>query len=261
MKLGVLTDLHNEIEPARRRSWINTYEPECVESRLATALSWFDREAVHVAVLLGDVTETGDPRAFVRIFRAVRASGVAGCVVRGNHDVGADSGAFARAARENSIRLLAEEPLLARDVELVGIGAAPVSAESLLFRSTARPGRSRKRFRVVATHFPLLSEAARLAEAGLPYPGDLTDRVEIATALEAELVPTVIFSGHIHARCSRSQDHLLQFGFGAMIEAPFDAAIVDVRGHPSPQVDRHVQRLGPVALVDPVFTGEQESWC
>jgi Calcineurin-like phosphoesterase len=260
LKLGVLTDLHYEIEPTMRRSWINTYEPEYVEARLAAALSWFGREAVDGVVLLGDIAETGDPWAFDRIFRAVRASGFTAGVVGGNHDVGANAGAFSHAAHENSIRLLAEEPFLADDAELVGIAAAPVSAGSPLFRSTAIPGPSRNRFRVVATHFPLLSEAARLAEAGLPYPGDLTDRAEICSALEAELVPAVVFSGHIHSRCSCSQDHLLQFGFGAMIEAPFDAAIVEVHAHTSPRVDRYVHRLGPIARIDPVFTGEKESW-
>ena len=40
LRLGVLSDLHCELEPTGSR-WINPFEPEHLDGRLDTALAWF----------------------------------------------------------------------------------------------------------------------------------------------------------------------------------------------------------------------------
>jgi predicted phosphodiesterase len=222
------------------------------------ALSGFVRERVDAVVLLGDLTETADPRALERVFRVVQASGIPVGAVGGNHDLGAD--AFAGVAEANSITLLANEPMIGGDAEILGLAATPVADGTGRFRATAKPELSRTRISVLGTHFPLLSEQERFDEAGLPYSGDLMDRGEIAIAVEAESIPVVVLNGHIHARCSQREGHILQLSFGALIEPPFDSAIVEVRETPTLWIDRVVRRLGPISPIDPVFSGEHESW-
>ena len=55
---------------------------------------------------------------------------------------------------------------------------------------------------VVASHFPILSEASRVAAAGLPYAGDLVNRADLEAQLRSDPRPKLVLSGHIHARCS-----------------------------------------------------------
>ena len=112
---------------------------------------------------------------------------------------------------------------------------------------------------VIASHFPVLSEASRVAAAGLPYAGDLVNRAELERGLRSDPRPKVVLSGHIHARCSFHDGLLLQFTVGALIEPPFDATIVEVDAT-SLSVRRTARRLGEIAQTDPVFAGDDERW-
>ena len=96
---------------------------------------------------------------------------------------------------------------------------------------------------VVASHFPILSEAYKVAAAGLPYAGDLVNRADVEARLVGDPRPKLVLSGHIHARCSTHAGPLLQLTVGALIEPPFDATIVEI--DPSGLgVHRTARRLG-----------------
>ena len=110
---------------------------------------------------------------------------------------------------------------------------------------------------VVASHFPLLSEASRVAAAGLPYAGDLVNRADLEAQLRSDPRPKLVLSGHIHARCSTHDGPLLQFTVGAVIEPPFDATLVEIDGT---SVRRTARRLGEIAVTDPVFAADDERW-
>ena len=110
---------------------------------------------------------------------------------------------------------------------------------------------------VVASHFPLLSEASRVAAAGLPYAGDLVNRLDLEGRLRSDSRPKLVLSGHIHARCSTHDGPLLQFTVGALIEPPFDATLVEIDGT---SVRRTARRLGEIAVTDPVFAADDELW-
>ena len=255
VRFGVLSDLHCELEPAGSR-WINVFEPERLDERLDAALAWFAAADVELVLLLGDVVQFANPTDVEHALARVAAAEVAPVVaVAGNHDLrlGDD---FAACARRNRIPLLHAEPLVLDGVAVTGVGVGRGAAPPQYFGELA-PSSADAPLLVVASHFPLLSQASRLAAGGLPYPGDLVNRAELEAQLADDRRPKVVLSGHIHARTSTSAGPLLQLTMGALIEPPFDATIVEVD---EAAVTRRARRLGPVAETDPVLTADDERW-
>jgi predicted phosphodiesterase len=258
VRIGVLSDLHCELEPAGSR-WINVFEPEHLDRRTDDALEWFAEAGVDLIVLLGDLVQFANPSDLAhvlgRLSRAVDVAPLA--TVNGNHDLrlGDD---FAALARDLGVRLLYDEGF-----QLDGVAVTGVAVE----RGPAPPqylGRLGGRgdgavVVVVASHFPVLSEASRVAAAGLPYAGDLVNRAEVEGLVRTDAPPTVVLSGHIHARCSSHDGPLLQFTVGALIEPPFDATILEIDAT-ALSVRRTARRLGEIAVTDPVFAAEDERW-
>jgi hypothetical protein len=177
--------------------------------------------------------------------------------VNGNHDLrlGAE---FAGCARRHGIRLLCDEP-----VELAGVAISGVSVDrgpkppQYVGHHGDWPGAAG--LIVVASHFPVLSEASRVAAAGLPYAGDLVNRADLESQLRSDPRPKVVLSGHIHVRCTTHDGPLLQFMVGALIEPPFDATIVEIDAT-SLSARRTARRLGEIAPIDPVFAADDERW-
>jgi hypothetical protein len=94
---------------------------------------------------------------------------------------------------------------------------------------------------VLLSHFPLLSHAQRLADRGMPYPGDLLGRAEIAVRLKARAASTVVLSGHIHARDTLADGALLQLTQAAFVEAPYECSVVEIE--PDGAVTRQAHAL------------------
>jgi hypothetical protein len=177
--------------------------------------------------------------------------------VNGNHDLRLGE-EFAECAHRHAIRLLYDEPLELAGVAVTGVevdrGPAP---PQYVGRSGGWGGESG--LVVVASHFPLLSEASRVAAAGLPYAGDLVNRADLEGRLRSDPRPKIVLSGHIHVRCSAHDGPLLQLAVGAMIEPPFDATIVDLDAS-DVSVRRTARRLGEIPVTDPVFAPDDERW-
>ncbi len=251
MRIGVLSDLHCELEPAGSR-WINDFEPEHLDERTDAALEWFSDAQVDLILLLGDLVQHANTSDLEHLFSRLATADVAPlATVSGNHDVRLGD-QFADCARKHRIRLLAEEPLDLLTGVGVGRGSAPPQYVGQLGDWAAEAD-----LVVVASHFPLLSEATRVAAAGLPYSGDLVNRADLESALRSDPRPKLVLSGHIHARCSAHEGSLLQFTVGALIEPPFDATLVEID---RTSVRRTARRLGEVAVTDPVFAADDERW-
>ena len=251
MRIGVLSDLHCELEPAGSR-WINIFEPEHLDERTDAALAWFSEANVDLILLLGDVVQFANLSDLEHMFSRLATADVAPlATVGGNHDLRLGE-EFADCARKHGIRLLHEEPF--ELVTGVGIGRGPASPQ-YVGRLGGWGGHAD--LVVVASHFPLLSEASRVAAAGLPYAGDLVNRPDLEGRLRSDRRPKLVLSGHIHARCSTHDGVLLQFTVGALIEPPFDATIVEIDGA---SVRRTARRLGEIAVTDPVFAADDELW-
>ena len=246
MRIGVLSDLHCELEPAGSR-WINVFEPEHLDRRTDAALAWFSEAEVDLILLLGDIVQFANLSDLEHMFARLAAADVAPlATVNGNHDLRLGE-EFADCAREHGIRLLYEEPF-----ELGGCrdrcrGRRGPAPPQYVGQFGGWGGEAD--LVVVASHFPLLSEASRVAAAGLPYAGDLVNRADLEGRLRSDPRPKLVLSGHIHARCSTHDGPLLQFTVGALIEPPFDATLVEIDGtsvreRPSPRRDRrHRSRL------------------
>jgi calcineurin-like phosphoesterase family protein len=251
VRIGVLSDLHCELEPSGSR-WINVFEPERLDERIDAALAWFSEAGVDLVLLLGDVVQFANESDLEHAFARLAAADVAPlATVSGNHDLRLED-AFAERARAHGIRLLHEEAFGAVAGVGIGRGAAP---PQYVGRLDGRAGAAD--VAVVASHFPLLSEASRVAAAGLPYAGDLVNRADLEHELRADARPTLVLSGHIHSRCSSYDGTLLQLTVGALIEPPFDATLVELDGT---SVRRTARRLGEIAVTDPVFSPDDESW-
>ena len=251
MRIGVLSDLHCELEPAGSR-WINVFEPEHLDERTDAALAWFSEAQVELILLLGDIVQFANPSDLEHMFARLATANVAPlATVGGNHDLRLGD-EFADCARKHGIRLLHEEPLEAVTGVGVDRGPAPPQYVGQLGGWGAEPD-----LPVVASHFPLLSEASRVAAAGLPYAGDLVNRLDLEGRLKSDSRPKLLLSGHIHARCSTHDGPLLQFTVGAVIEPPFDATLVEIDGT---SVRRTARRLGEIAVTDPVFAADDELW-
>jgi hypothetical protein len=257
VRIGVLSDLHCELEPAGSR-WINVFEPEHLDRRTDAALEWFSEARVDLILLLGDIVQFANPSDLAHVFARLAAADVAPlATVNGNHDVrlGED---FAERANEHGIRLLYEVPLELAGVAVTGVAVDRGPAPPQYVGQTGGWG-GEAGLVVVASHFPVLSEASRVAAAGLPYAGDLVNRADLEGRLRSDPRPKVVLSGHIHARCSTHDEPLLQFTVGALIEPPFDATIVEI-DVTTLGVRRTARRLGEIAVTDPVFAPDDEPW-
>lgn len=241
--LGLLSDVHHD--PLRRpRRWINDYDAEGLAGRVDAALRWFADEDVDLIVVAGDVVEEPDARAFDEILPALTAPGLPVAAVGGNHDTDA-AGLAGEKAAEHGVAWLDGAG------DLVGVGVSRAEAG---FRGELRGSGG-----IVVSHFPLIGQRERLAAAGLPYPGDLANRAELLADVAAGGEPVVVLSGHIHTRVSATEGAVLQLGSGALIEPPFDAAVVRVSADAA-SVEKVVRRLGPRAERDPVLAPERETW-
>ena len=148
MRIGVLSDLHCELEPAGSR-WINVFEPEHLDRRTDAALAWFSEAQVDLILLLGDVVQFANPSDLAHMFARLAAADVAPlATVSGNHDLRLGE-EFAERAREHGIRLLHEEPLELDGVAVAGVavdrgaGAAAVRRPARRRRRRGRPRRRR----------------------------------------------------------------------------------------------------------------------
>ena len=257
MRIGVLSDLHCELEPAGSR-WINVFEPEHLDRRTDAALEWFSEARVDLILLLGDSVQFANPSDLDHVFARLAAADVAPlATVNGNHDLRLGE-EFGTCAREHGIRLLYDEPLELAGVAFTGVGVSRGPAPPQYVGHDGGWGNGAGLV-VVASHFPVLSEASRVAAAGLPYAGDLVNRADLEGRLRSDPRPKLVLSGHIHARCSTHNGPLLQFTVGALIEPPFDSTIVEIDAT-SLSVQRTTRRQGEIAVTDPVFAADDERW-
>jgi Calcineurin-like phosphoesterase superfamily domain len=251
VRLGVVSDLHLTLDPAAEASWHNPFDFAGVPGRIDRARALFDGAGVDAVMACGDLTHAGDEGSV----RAVRERLTVGrerplLAVAGNHDCLERDDQLARCG------------FATRGVEVGGVRVAGVAIERDpapgAFRWTG--GDAAGGATVVASHFPVLPCAARLTEAGFVHPGDLANRRELQAHLAGD-GPVVGLSGHIHARDSHADGPVLQLSAGALVESPYEVAIVDVDvARAEVRVRRRVHGLGPPARHDPVLAAADETW-
>ena len=259
MRLGLIGDLHWPAASDVQASWHNAYDFAGLPERVDRARALFADSRADAVVVAGDLCHAGDAAsAREALGRLTTDDGPEVLVVSGNHDL---------LLRDDGLRELVEPPAVlldgaVREIDgwrLGGVGIARDPA-TRRFRWDRRWPDDSRRIDVLVSHFPVVSRAERVAEIGLAYPGDLLDLAALATRARAH--PMIVVCGHIHVRESHAAGTVLQLSGGALIEAPFEVAIVDVeRDAETLHVRRRFTRLGPSAGArDPVLTPEDEAW-
>jgi predicted phosphodiesterase len=233
LRLGILSDLHRTTNPQERHEFHNEHDFNGHASRIERALAWFEQEAVEALVLCGDLTHTADEAAMVAMLGECAALELPVIAVSGNHDVAHGEDVLARVIEHGADdRLLAGNPSghLLTDIRIAGVQVTPTSGYDFS-RLQSMPAVQDWGDEpvILLSHLPMLSRAAEVAARGMPHPGDLLDREQAARLLAERSAPTIVLCGHIHVRDAHSKGPVLQLVQAAMIEAPFEAAVLDVR--------------------------------
>jgi predicted phosphodiesterase len=268
MRIGLISDLHWMREPPSSAAGWHGVGGEFagVQGRLTAALEHFAASEVDLVAVCGDLAHHGDLESLAAVLGVLAGAGAPVIAVAGNHDVTESPDRLAEAMA----RVPAGDVSLAAGAgeEVAGLPVAGVQVgeSSGWFRARLAAAPSLEDWGqgplVLLSHYPVLSLAEEVAARGLPYPGDLLDRAELAEALAARQAPTVVLSGHVHVRATRSSGPVLQLSAGALVEPPYECAVVEVAGGGGElRVSRRCLRLlgGPVAG-EPVFAPEEEEW-
>ena len=255
LRLGVLSDIHLAAEPYPLACWHNRYDFAGLPDRLRAAVEQIVRAKVDALCVLGDVTHTGSAAAVRPLACALDAAEVPVLVVAGNHDSGHRSltDVLPRAsAAPPEGTVLRGWRIAGVQVEEGGWFGARLDSPPALDAWGEEPV-------VLLSHFPLHSYAPSLAALGMPYPGDLVGRQAIADALAARRAPTIVLSGHIHARARSYERGLLQLVTGALVEFPYECTLVEIT---STEVTRTAVPLGGPAPdgPDPSLAPAEESF-
>lgn len=254
MRLGFVTDVHWATGPPGYLGWHNPWDFDGLPERLAATAEHFSD--VDLVVLSGDISSGGDLESLTHVLGAL--SGRPVVAVTGNHDVDEGDGMLASAVADGSALAqpagIVHGPLRVAGVQVIAADGGYAAARG---PETAAWGDMPV---VFVTHFPVLSRTGLFEERGFKYPGDLLHREALAAQLLAREAPTIVLCGHIHARDSVAEGPLLQLVGGALIEAPYECAVVDVDAE-ALTVRRDVRPLpGPPVDRTPVFAPESETW-
>ncbi len=283
MRIGLVSDVHwRTSEPGVESGWHGAgaaagwhgtgAELHGALERLELALARFAERGVELVALAGDLTHQGELGALAQVFSTCARASASVLVVSGNHDVDGDGDRLVRAhalatahgRTAGGVRLAdpAGEVHAGLLVAGVHVGATHGWFGASL-RELPDPAAWGDDPLVLISHYPALSLATSLSDAGFPYPADLLDRRELAALLRARRAPTLVLGGHVHARASRAEGSVLQLTGGSLVEPPYECALIDVEPLAPGllAVQRTCLRLRERdGAREPVLAPEQEAW-
>lgn len=243
LRLGVIADPHLALERVEDARWHNPYRLADAHERLDVALAHPLLDGVDVIALLGDLAHFGDRTSVRYAVDAAANSDRPAVLLSGNHDV-LTSGV----RLEDEVRARGADHVLS---PLAWVPDAPAlkvferAGAGLAVHEVMREAdRRRQPFdvtgcRLVAadpitgadvwlTHFPLLTLEERCREAQLLYSAHLAYLAPPPPVLPAATGPVVVLSGHLHLRGITTEANVLQLVFAALVEAPYEVAVVDI---------------------------------
>ncbi len=259
--------------PATAAGWHGTgSELAGALDRLSLALERFAACEADLVVVAGDLTHHGEVGALVEVLRRCGDARAPVLVVSGNHDADGDADRLRRAhalvtahgRAAGVVRLATLTGDLYAGVRVAGVHVGETAGWfGARLREQPDPAAWGGEPVVLISHYPALSLAQPVSDAGFPYPGDLLDRRELAHALIARTAPTLVIGGHVHARAACAEGPVLQLTGGSLVEPPYECAVIDVET-PAPgwlAVSRACLRLRePDGAREPVLAPERESW-
>ena len=239
MRLGVITDihLHPTPDPNRRYAWHNPYPMHKAWSMYEAALTRLQSEGVEAIAILGDVTHVGDRPTQERVVERAAKTGLPVWLVAGNHDATerARTLSDAVAAQGGAVVTMpsgAGAPNSA-GLRLAGVTIGSVNRGDSAFALEALPVTNWGDGPVLLlSHCALVDVRERFASNGLKHSANLDNHDEVVAGLRQRGAPTLILSGHLHVRDEVAQGNALQLLFAALIEAPHEAAILEIEASP-----------------------------
>lgn len=268
MRFGLVSDLHWMVEPpTSRRAWHGSGDFVGVLARLRQALEHFAEQGAGCVVVGGDLVHRGETDAMAEVMRTLGEASAPVLLVSGNHDVTGDPDRLRSAidqATDRKLELAAIDGIERDGLRIAGVQVGQTKDWfHARLREIPATGAWGSRPLVLVSHYPVLSLARRLTAAGFRYPGDLLDRQPLAHRLVDHRAPVVVLSGHVHARATVKSGTALQLSAGALVEPPYECAIVDIDAvaDGSIVVRRRCQRLlAEWRAREPVFVPDDESW-
>ncbi|MGN6379599.1 MAG: metallophosphoesterase family protein [Gaiellales bacterium] len=261
MKLGLITDVHLAPLPHAPARWHNDYDFAGTRDRLANALRTLAGEGVDGVALLGDLTNGGDADSLDAVLATVTEAGLPALAVPGNHDCERELDALPRAVQRAGahVALPGAKAQPWAGVPVAGIGLAhPPAGRG--FAPAALPQLDGAPMLLVS-HFPVVSRRERVLQAGYKYAGDLVGLAGLTAHLDAAQAPVVVVSGHLHVRDAVGSGRVLQLLVPAMIEPPYECAVVAMGGDPL-TVDYRAIAMAPTAggLDVPLLAPAESRW-
>jgi predicted phosphodiesterase len=227
VKLGVLADLHWSAAPEVRACFHAPYDFDGLAERCAATVDALVARGCELLVVAGDLTHAGDMASCDAVLDCILSgSPIPVAVVEGNHDVLVDRRLV---GHRTAVRDGWRRAAVVADEQFVALRAVGVEREGRWARDRGVGAVPAHCLATVAvSHYPLVPHAERLAAAELPFPGELFERAMLLDQLAVAPVPTVVLSGHLHVRDAFAHRSVLQLCVGSLVEAPYEAAIVDV---------------------------------
>jgi predicted phosphodiesterase len=284
LRVGVVNDLHwMSVPPASPTAWHNPGEFERVLDRLGLALEHFAAREVDLVIAAGDFAHHGDVDSLARVLGAFAGACAPVLAVSGNHDVVDGPRLLERALEQAAVHGVTLPTCRGAAHGEIRVAGVHVDASEGWFGARLREPPDTAAWGsepvLLVSHYPALSLAATVTASGFPYPGDLIDRAELARRLTARPAPTVVVSGHIHARASATEGSVLQIANSAMVEPPYECSVIEIERARRGAIDldgersggdersgaltvvRESVRVGPsVNHREPVFSSPHEEW-
>jgi Calcineurin-like phosphoesterase len=243
LRLGVIADPHLALERVEDASWHNPYRLADAHERLDAALAHPLLDRVDVIVVLGDLAHFGDRTSLRYVVDAVANSDRPAVLLSGNHDVltpgvRLEDEVRARGAGHvlSPLASIPEAPAVKAFVA-AGAGLAVHEVTELTERRAQPFDVDGRRLAhadpptnvdVWLTHFPLLTLEDRCRDAQLLYAAHLEYLAPPPATLPAAVGPVVVLSGHLHLRAITHDANVLQLAFAALVEPPYEVAVVDI---------------------------------
>jgi DNA repair exonuclease SbcCD nuclease subunit len=268
LRIGLVNDLHwMHAPPASPTAWHNPGEFEGVLDRLQIALEHFAAREVDLVIAAGDFAHHGDVDSLASVLSALAGASAPALAVSGNHDVVESPRLLERALQQaavHGVTLATSKGSPHGEIHIAGVHVdASEGWFGVRLRELPDTATWGSEPVLLISHYPVLSLAGQVTASGFPYPGDLIDRGDIADLLSARSAPTVVLSGHIHARASVAEGPLLQITNAAIVEPPYECSVIEIERQASGDlaITRESVRVGPsTSRREPVFSAPHEAW-
>ena len=243
LRLGVIADPHLALERVEDTEWHNPFRLVDAHERLDAALAHPLVDDTDAVVVLGDLAHFGDRTSVRRVVEAVASGERPTLLLSGNHDVLTPGVRLEDEVIDRGAELVVSP--LACETEAPAVKAfEAVGAGLAVHEVTRETGRPLRPFDVTGrrlaeadpvgaldvflTHFPVLSFEQRCRDARLLYSGHLDILAPPPPVSPAAGRPAVVLSGHLHLRGVTTEASVLQIAFAALVEPPYEVAIVEI---------------------------------